>query len=556
MSTSVLPQTKSDIADLLVADGLISPEVAAAARQASARPGAQALGVTIAELAGLDREVVYIAGTKASEGVAATYNLRAETHSADASSLITQKRAETLGVVPLRIAGNAVTIAWGPKAYRSSQVRSDLQIALQGYQIDFLLATSKQIDEMRSIVYRNDSEIAELSAEHVGETGSQTGVRIVALHLEQALRDGASDVHFEPDGEKLRVRYRIDGVLAVRTPIRKEVADLVIARVKVMANMKVEEKRVSQDGRITHMVDGTKVNLRITTLPAQFGEEVIIRILDDSGKALAVEELGMSESVLKTWQDAYSNPIGMIIVSGPTGAGKTTTLNSTLLEKASPEVKIITAEDPVEYQIPGISQVQMNRKAGLTFETALDGFMRADPHIILVGEIRNKETASIAIESAQTGHLVMSTLHTNSAPAAVSRLVKMGIEPFLLADTIRCVLAQRLVRALCKACKQPVETDEALLKQVGFTVPAGTDVNLFEAIGCQLCHDGYRGRIAVHEAMAMTDRIAEAICNPNIPPSQITAIACEEGMVPLREDGWLKVAAGLTTINEIRRAVS
>jgi type IV pilus assembly protein PilB len=383
-------------------------------------------------------------------------------------------------------------------------------------------------------------------------------VKFVNLLITQAIQDRASDIHLEPTEHDLRVRFRIDGVLheVMRSP--KAIQSGVISRLKIMADINIAERRIPQDGRLSVTAHGKKIDLRVATLPTVWGEKVVMRILDNSTAKMDLADLGFSQHNYDIYSKSFVKPYGMILVTGPTGSGKSTTLYATLNVVNRPEVNIITVEDPVEYRLPGINQVQVNNKAGLTFASALRSILRSDPDIVLIGEIRDHETAQIAIEASLTGHLVLSTLHTNDAPSAITRLTEMGIEPFLVSSAIDCVLAQRLARQLCEKCKEPYEPTEEQLVSLNFPVwyPGEPAPILYKPIGCSNCSKtGYRGRLALHEVMAMTETI-ERLTVERASATTISDQAISTGMQLLREDGLRKAADGVTSIDEIFRVVA
>jgi type IV pilus assembly protein PilB len=382
-------------------------------------------------------------------------------------------------------------------------------------------------------------------------------VRYVNLLITQAIQDRASDIHLEPTEQDLRVRYRIDGVLheVMRSP--RAIQSGVISRLKIMADINIAERRIPQDGRLSVTAHGKKVDLRVATLPTVWGEKVVMRILDNSTARMDLEDLGFSPFNFGIFAKSYVKPYGMILVTGPTGSGKSTTLYATLNVVNKPEVNIITVEDPVEYRLPGINQVQVNNKAGLNFAAALRSILRSDPDIVLIGEIRDHETAQIAIEASLTGHLVLSTLHTNDAPSAITRLTEMGIEPFLVGSAVDCVLAQRLARRLCSKCKEPYEPTQEQLTKIGYNPrPDDPLPTFFRPIGCSTCaKTGYKGRLALHEVMAMDDEI-ERLTVERASSTQISAVAIDHGMRVLREDGLRKASQGITSLDEIFRVVA
>jgi type IV pilus assembly protein PilB len=382
-------------------------------------------------------------------------------------------------------------------------------------------------------------------------------VRFVNLLVSQAIQDLASDIHIEPAEHSLRVRYRIDGVLHEMPSAPKSIQSGVISRLKIMSDIDIAERRKPQDGRMSVSHGGRKIDLRVATLPTVWGEKVVMRILDNSGSSMSLHDLHLLESNFTAYKKAYSKPYGMILITGPTGSGKSTTLYTTLNSVARPEINVITVEDPVEYRMAGINQVQVNPKAGLTFASALRSILRSDPDVVLLGEIRDHETAQIAIEAALTGHLVLSTLHTNDAPSAVTRLTEMGIEPFLVGSALDCVVAQRLARRLCDRCKAPDQRPVEDLMHLRFGVdPNAEPPILYQPVGCASCSNtGYRGRLAIHEVMTVSEEI-ERLAVARAPSADIARAAREQGMLTLREDGWAKVRLGLTSIEEILRVVS
>lgn len=381
-------------------------------------------------------------------------------------------------------------------------------------------------------------------------------IKLVNNILFQAVKRGASDIHIEPFEKEVQVRYRIDGILyTVMTP-PKRIQGALISRIKIMANLDIAEKRIPQDGRIDIKVSGKPYDIRVSILPVVFGERVVMRLLDKSRTFGKLKELGFSEHDYKIIEESIHRPNGIIYITGPTGSGKTSTLYSILSELNTPEVNIVTVEDPVEYQMPGIAQVAVREKIGLTFAAALRSILRQDPDIIMIGETRDFETAQIAIQSALTGHLVLSTLHTNSAPATITRLLDMGIEPFLIASSIVMAMAQRLVRKLCEFCKRTYKPTLDVLKSLGLTQKEGESITFYEAVGCAECNmTGYKGRIAIFELMKMTSAIAK-LTMERADTAQVTRQAIADGMTPLIHDGIRKIRQGLTTIEEVLSAAA
>jgi type IV pilus assembly protein PilB len=379
-------------------------------------------------------------------------------------------------------------------------------------------------------------------------------VKLVNYIINKAVTDRASDIHIEPQEKDLRVRYRIDGVLHEMMRSPKSTQQAIISRFKIMSDMDIAESRKPQDGHTALTIGGHKMDFRVSTLPTVYGERVVLRILRKDNIMLKLEDLGFLPQSLKRFESSFRKPYGAILVTGPTGSGKSTTLYAAVNVLNEPARHIITAEDPVEYRLPGVNQVQTNPKAGLTFARALRSFLRCSPDVILVGEIRDQETAKIAIESALTGHLVLSTLHTNDAPGAITRLIEMGVEPFLVASAVDCVLAQRLARRLCKDCKEEYTPPKQALIDAGF--PEGDlPERIFRAVGCKKCGGtGYKGRMGVHEVMLVSEEISDLTVK-EATAEKIRQVAIEQGMLTLRQDGLEKVRMGLTSLEEIARVV-
>ena len=376
-------------------------------------------------------------------------------------------------------------------------------------------------------------------------------IRFVNLVLQQAIKDKASDVHFEPFEDQFRIRYRIDGALYEMAPPPKNLAVPVTSRVKVLSNMNISETRIPQDGRIKMTIAGRPVDLRVSTLPTQFGESVVLRVLDKSVVNLDLEALSLPDDILQTIRDLVDRPNGIFIVTGPTGSGKTTTLYSALREVNSVETKILTAEDPVEYEIDGIMQVAVNHQVGLDFSRALRAFLRQDPDKIMVGEIRDLETAQIAVQASLTGHVVLSTLHTNDAPGAVTRLIDMGLEPFLISASLEAILAQRLIRRICPSCRTAYEPGHDLIEMLDVDPLEIADKDFFYGDGCAECSNtGYRGRVGLFEMIVVSDAIRELI-NNRAPTLTIKQKALEQGMRSLRDDGLRAIFDGNSSIEEV-----
>ena len=376
-------------------------------------------------------------------------------------------------------------------------------------------------------------------------------VRFVNLVLFQAVQDRASDIHFEPFEDEFKIRYRVDGALYEMSPPPKHLALPVVSRIKVMANLNISERRLPQDGRITLNLGDRIIDLRVSTLPTQFGESVVLRVLDRAAVNLELESLGFPKYLFDYVNDVILRPNGIFIVTGPTGCGKTTTLYSCLRRVNTIDSKLLTAEDPVEYDIEGIMQVAINDALGMTFSKALRSFLRQDPDIIMVGEMRDLETAQISIQASLTGHFVMSTLHTNDAPGAVTRLVDMGVEPFLISSTLMGVLGQRLVRTICKKCRTPFEPTESQLSLLNLSPHDLGDKVFYYGRGCSNCNDtGYKGRKGIYELLTISEAIRTLI-NERAPTVVLRQKAVELGMITLREDGLRSIFDGDTTIEEV-----
>ena len=485
-------------------------------------------------------------------------------------SLVEEKVLRKYGVVPLRLENGRLVVAMSdPTNIHSLE---DLMM-ISGYPVTPVVATEDEIQRVLNKLFAMSEEVSEFLEEagkesvevDLGDLELGVGaspdeapiIRLVSSVLQQAVADGASDVHIEPQAREVAVRMRVDGVLREVMTIPPKLKSGVTARLKIIGNLDIAERRVPQDGRFSVTLGGHKIDLRVVSLPTVYGEKVVLRLLDTSNAAVDLTELGFPPKVYEQYEEIFRRPYGTILVTGPTGSGKSTTLYATLSELNSPEKNIITVEDPVEYRMQGINQIQTNPKAGLTFASALRSILRADPDIMMVGEIRDFETAKIAVEAALTGHMVLATLHTNDAPGALSRLTDMGVEPFLISSAVDCVIAQRLARRLCERCKEPVEIDKEILAGMRFPFEHAPEAGLrfHRAVGCEWCGGtGYRGRIGIYELMVVTEKIKEMILR-HASTGEIQRVAGEEGMLHLRGDGLLKAAAGLTAIEEVLRTV-
>ena len=406
-------------------------------------------------------------------------------------------------------------------------------------------------------MHGGDSDLILSEIEEIGDLLDDTSdapiIKLVNLVLSQAVKSRASDIHIEPYQDKLKVRYRVDGILYDMLTPPKHIQSTLVSRIKVMAKLNIAEKRLPQDGRIEIRIADKNVDIRVSTLPTGFGERVVLRLLDKSSVLLKLSDLGLPEDRLRLVNKLIRIPHGIMLVTGPTGSGKTTTLYAALTMINKPDINIITIEDPVEYQIEGIGQIQVNPKVGLSFANGLRSIVRQDPDVILVGEIRDLETAEIAIQSALTGHLVFSTLHTNDSASAVTRLIDMGIEPFLVSSSVVAILAQRLVRVICNNCKEPYTPDEESLENIGITYEMLADKKIYRGTGCSLClNTGYKGRAGLFELMILDDTIKNLMLKtPDA--NAIKRKAIGQGMITLRQDGTQKVLDGITTIEEVFR---
>ena len=420
--------------------------------------------------------------------------------------------------------------------------------------IDRFATMQESVDDMVTGVENLSTGVGD--EEEEGGADDEAPVAKILNHVvTEAIRQGAGDIYIEPGEHDIRVRYRIDGVCqeVMRSP--KKIHRQLISRLKIQCAMDISERRIPQDGRFGVVLDGKSVDFRVAVLPTVQGEMSVMRLLRKDAIMMSLEDLGFLEQPMERVLDAIDKPYGALLVTGPTGSGKSTTLYAAINKTTKPTVNLITVEDPVEYRLEGLSQVQVHEKAGLTFAAALRSILRQDPDVVMIGEIRDKETATIAIEAALTGHLVLSTLHTNDAPSALTRLTEMGVEPFLSASAINCVLAQRLARRLCKECKEKYTPEEEVLQRIGFPFEPGHPPQLYRAVGCNKCNNiGYKGRMGIHEVMTVTEEIERA-CVDHASGDEIGRIAVQQGMKTLRDDGFAKVLAGTTSIEEVMRVV-
>ena len=500
------------------------------------------------------------------------YELEGRDIPQDVIDKITAQMATSYKVVPVEFNQATKTLKVAVASAENTRVVDDLRSFL-GYNVTATIADADQINRILAKHYGAKQEslgdlMSEISSddsikalEGRGESidletlkdlaESNPVKRLLNMVLLQAIKDKASDIHFEPFEEEFKMRYRIDGVLYEMVPPPKHIAMAITSRIKVMANLDIAERRMPQDGRIALVVQGKGIDLRVAVLPTMFGESVVLRVLDRSNVALDLDKIGMRDDDLKVFRQLINKPNGIILVTGPTGSGKTTTLYAALNELNNIEDKLITTEDPVEYDIDGIIQVQIRPEIDLTFASCLRSILRQDPDIVLVGEIRDKETAEIAIQASLTGHLVFSTLHTNDAPSSVARILDLGIEPFLITATVEAIVAQRLVRRVCVHCKEEYQPTEEQLMELELLPEDVRGRSFFRGRGCDHCNNtGYRGRLGIYEIMAFDDEIRDMVM-ANASTNLLRDAARKRGMRPLRQSGLLSIYEGLTTIEEV-----
>ncbi len=467
--------------------------------------------------------------------------------------------ARLYGAFPISIDSTSIHVAFTDPL--NPQLAEDLRFAV-GKDVVPVVARTAQVQALIDKHYGSSSASFDEIFQQLGLSAAKAAgqepdpnsapiVRFVDLVMTQAIKEKASDIHFEPFEHEFKIRYRVDGALYEMAPPPVHLANSIISRVKVMSNMNIAERRIPQDGRIMTTVDGKQVDMRVSSLPTQHGESVVLRVLDRSSIQMSLTDLGMSDYLFNYIEETIQKPNGIFIVTGPTGAGKTTTLYAALRKINTVDSKLLTAEDPVEYELDGIMQVPINDAVGLTFARALRAFLRQDPDRIMVGEMRDLETAQIAIQASLTGHLVLSTLHTNDAAGAVTRLVDLGVEPFLVAATLEGILAQRLLRTICKECKVGYEPSQSILNQLGLSSTDTAGKQFFTGGGCPKCgNTGYKGRRGLFELMDITDPLRDLITK-RAPTLSLKQKAIEMGMVTLRQDGLRSIFDGVTTIEEV-----
>ena len=559
------------IVELLISHGLVSEEqVAKAKKQVDDSSFENVLNALYDDKAITENDVVELLAEEYSMDLYDFDN--ADPIMPDVINIIPADIAKRYHVIPISMESGVLRIAMSDPADIESldAVRHIMKMDVEG-----VVASKTQIEKNLKYYYgEEDSSVsdfineetestAELTLDETGEVTSESNgdeeeedngpiIRLVSMIIIEAFRTRSSDIHMEPMEKKFRVRYRIDGILNEMDSPPKYLQKKIISRLKIMAGMDISEHRIPQDGRIRISALGRELDLRVSDIPITHGESIVMRILDKSGVMLGISELGFLPDDQKTILEVLGLPDGIFLVTGPTGSGKTTSLYSFLHSLNQPTRKIITAEDPVEYELSGINQVQINESIGMTFIAALRAMLRQAPNIIMVGEIRDAETGEIAINAALTGHLVFSTLHTNDAPSAITRLIDMGVKPFLVASSLRAVMAQRLVRRLCKSCKEPFIPNENELEMLHFDKKDLATANFMKPIGCPECKKGYKGRMGVYEIFILDNSIEELIyqrANSNI----IMKRAVQLGMKTLREDAVVKASQGLTSITEVFR---
>jgi type IV pilus assembly protein PilB len=557
------------LGELLVREKLISLQQLRQAQEEQRRSG-QNLGYTLSKLG-------YISDDDITSFLSSQYRLPAidlDSYDVDAEviRMVSREVCEKHKILPVSRSGSSLIVAMADPT--NLHAIDDIKF-LTGYNVEPVVASETAIHQAIERYYNVGPNYDEVMAEfNIGDedidfTGDQEEinalelerasadapvVRLVNVLLLNAIRKGASDIHVEPYERKLRVRYRVDGVLIEEMTPPIKLKNALVSRLKIMSQLDIAERRLPQDGRIKlKMGRGREMDFRVSVLPTMWGEKVVLRLLDKSNLQLDMLKLGFDQKPLNDFKWAISQPWGMVLVTGPTGSGKTTTLYSALSELNQPDVNISTAEDPVEYNLPGINQVQMHDEIGLNFAMSLRSFLRQDPDIIMVGEIRDFETAEIAVKAALTGHLVLSTLHTNDAPATISRLLNMGVEPFLITASVNLVLAQRLARKVCVDCKAPVDFDKEALKDMGLTAEQLETVKVQKGAGCPTCNNtGYKGRIALYEVMRFTDDLKELVLG-GASGAELKVAAIKGGMCTLRMSGIKKIIEGVTTPEEVLR---
>lgn len=541
------------VLQLLVERGFLSREQVDAAAHSMKAENETTLDALVASgVIGADE----VLGTLADQFGLKYCHINADVIDHDIVNIIPAEIAKKYGIVPVVASDESVTVALSdPMSY---DVLDSLRYVLHGRDVEAVVAPRAEVQAAQAKLYAASEESADVQTRDEIDVGEDANgddapvIKLATLIITNAIRMKASDIHIEPMEKEFRVRYRIDGALRKMDSPPKRLQSAIISRFKIMSKMKISEKRIPQDGRIQITVNGKDLDLRVSSVPTNHGESIVMRILDKTNLALGLPQLGFLSDDQTTFERLIKLPDGVVLVTGPTGSGKTTTLYACLGQINTPDKKIITVEDPVEYQMSGINQVQVNKDVGLDFSAALRSILRQAPNIVMIGEIRDNETADIAMEAALTGHLVFSTLHTNDAPSAITRLLDIGVKPFLVASALRAAMAQRLVRAICENCREeyaPTERDLKMLGAISKTMPE----HVYRGQGCDKCgHTGYKGRKGIFEIFKVDDTIQRLIFD-HAPATLLRERARELGMRTLREDGMLKVASGMTSLQEILR---
>ena len=541
------------VLQILVERGFLSQEQVEAASKSMRAENETTLDVLVSGGTIGEDEVL---GTVADQFGLKYCHVNADAISQDVTKEITSDIAKKYGVVPVVADDESITVALSdPMGYDAID---SLRYVLHGRDVQAVIAPRSEVQAAMAKLYAADeSADVQTRGEDDGSAGDEAGddsavIKLANLIITTAIKMKASDIHIEPMEKEFRVRYRIDGALRKMDSPPKRLQGAIISRIKIMSKMKISEKRIPQDGRIQITVGGKDLDLRVSSVPTNHGESIVMRILDKSYLSLGLPQLGFLTDDQATFERLIKLPDGVVLVTGPTGSGKTTTLYACLGQINTPDKKLITVEDPVEYQMSGINQVQVNKDVGLDFSAALRSILRQAPNIVMIGEIRDAETADIAMEAALTGHLVFSTLHTNDAPSAVTRLLDIGVKPFLVASALRAAMAQRLVRAICEKCKEAYTPTERELKMLG-TLSKTVPERMYHGAGCDKCgRSGYKGRKGIFEIFKVDDTIQRLIFD-HAPATLLRQRAREMGMRTLREDGMLKVASGMTSLQEVLR---
>ena len=566
---------KKEVEELLIENGLITERQLSRAQDQATKSGEPVTKILVGMGFVTDKDVTEMMGIQLNVDFVDLDNINLDP---DTVKLIPDNLAKRYNVIPIELVDNMrIRLAM---ADPSDILAIDDIRLVTGYDIDPVIATESSLKKVIGTQFGStdlaevEDVTKEISAADFGDMEVEDNaedevsldemkqlvdeapiVRVVNLIISQAINDKTSDIHIEPDAKSVRVRYRVDGVLHEVMQPPKHIQAPMVSRIKIMSSLDIAERRIPQDGKIHLKHDGREYDLRVSTLPCVHGEKVVMRILDRGSVMIGLGKLGFYPEIQAQLETMVDKPYGMVLVTGPTGSGKSTTLYSILNRLNTVGVNIMTVEDPVEYQIAGINQVQQNNKAGLTFAAALRSFLRQDPDIIMVGEIRDGETAGIAVESALTGHLVLSTLHTNDSPGAITRLTEMGIEPFLCSSSIICVLAQRLARTICSNCKEAYIPPTESIRKFGLAAYTDSEITFYKGRGCDTCKmSGYKGRTGIHELLVMSDRLRSLVLQ-RASTAELRQCAIEEGMKTMPDDGLRKVLDGITTIEECLRVV-